>query len=355
MMQDDEVSGGPSRGRGPARGSVTARDVAGRADVSLSTVSRAIRGSGYVAPAVKERILEAASDLGYVPSATARNLKLRSGNVIGVIVSDLRNSFYADVAHGAGLAARQANHTMMLADDQGVMATELEVARSMVAWNVAGVVVAPLGPQVTDFLLRQGVQVVEIDRQFAAPRCDGVVVANREGARRMTARLLEAGHRRIGVILDETDWTTGRERLAGHQEALRAFGVPFEPSLVRSSGWAAAEAEQVTLSFLTEEQPPSAVFAVNNVVAEGVWRAARRLGRCIPQQLSLVAFDDTPWMSMVDPGITVVTQDATAIGATAVDRLLARVRDPGEPPRTVVLPVDVLERGSVAGTRGAHM
>ena len=351
MTQSGKVPRAAHRGAGPTQGSITARDVARRADVSLSTVSRAIRGSGYVAPVVKERILEAASDLGYVPSAAARNLKLRSGSVVGVIVSDLRNSFYADVAHGAGLSARQANHTMMLADDQGLAATELEVARSMVAWNVAGVVVAPLGPQVTELLLRQGVQVVEIDRQFAASRCDGVVVANREGARRMTGRLLEAGHRRIGVIVDETDWTTGRERLAGHQDALRTSGVPFEPSLVRSSGWAAAEAEQVALSFLTEEQPPSAVFAVNNVVAEGVWRAATRLGRRIPEQLSLVAFDDAPWMSMVDPGITVVTQDATAIGATAVDRLLARVGDPGEPPRTVVLPVDVCERGSIAGVR----
>lgn len=330
----------------PGPGRVTIKEVAERAGVSRSTASRALAGTGYVADAVRQRVRKAADDLGYVVDATARSLKQRSSRVIGVIVSDLRNAFYADLAYGAGERARRAGYTMLLIDDGGSAADELEAARAFVASRVAGVVVTPVAADAVAFLQRQRVPVVEVDRVFG--EADAVVVDNRHAARATTEHLLSLGHRRIALVIDETDWTTGRERRAGFTDAFEAAGVRPDPSLMVTAGWDAEAAEQVAARLLSGPDRPTAIFAANNLLAEGVWRASRAAGFEIPTDLSIVAFDDAPWMSMVRPGVTAITQDAAQLGRTAVEQLLARIADPERTPHTVTLPAGFARRDSTA-------
>ncbi|QNO37711.1 LacI family DNA-binding transcriptional regulator [Protaetiibacter sp. SSC-01] len=327
-------------------GRVTIKEVAERAGVSRSTASRALAGTGYVAEPVRQRVRKAADDLGYVVDATARSLKQRSSRVIGVIVSDLRNAFYADLAFGAGERARRAGYTMLLVDDGGSAEDELEAARAFVASRVAGVVLTPVAGDAVAFLQRQHVPVVEVDRVFG--EADAVVIDNRHAAHATTEHLLSLGHRRIALVIDETDWTTGRERRAGFADALDAAGVALDPSLVVAAGWDAEAAERVMTELLSGDDRPTAVFAANNLLAEGVWRAARALGLSIPEQLSIVAFDDAPWMSMVTPGVTAIRQDAAELGRTAVDQLIARIADPQRAPHTVTLPAGFARRASTA-------
>jgi DNA-binding LacI/PurR family transcriptional regulator len=334
----------------PIPGRVTIKEVAERAGVSRSTASRALAGTGYVAEPVRQRVRKAADDLGYVVDATARSLKQRSSRVIGVIVSDLRNAFYADLAFGAGERARRAGYTMLLVDDGGSPEDELEAARAFVASRVAGVVLTPVAGDAVAFLQRQRVPVVEVDRVFGST--DAVVIDNRHAARTTTEHLLSLGHRRIALAIDETDWTTGQERRAGFADALNAAGVAVDPSLVVAAGWDAEAAQRVATKLLSADDRPTAVFAANNLLAEGVWRAATRLGLTIPDDLSLVAFDDAPWMSMVTPGVTAVTQDAAELGRTAVDQLLARLAAPEAAPKTVTLSAGFARRDSTA--RPAH-
>ncbi|WP_246857586.1 LacI family DNA-binding transcriptional regulator [Oerskovia sp. KBS0722] len=343
----DEVNAGHAGGRqGNAGRRATIKDVAALAGVSRSTASRALTGHGYVAPGVRTKVLAAAAELRYVVDVMARNLKQQTSRTIGVLVSDLRNSFYADMASGIGASARRAGYTMFLADDGGDAVQEAEAAERFVALRVAGVVVTPVSAQIAEYLGAHGVPVIEMDRQFAAGRCDAVVVDNRAGARDVTEHLLAQGHRRIALFIDETDWTTGRERQAGYREAFERAGVPVEPDLVVSSGWSLDNARQAARELLQGPTPPTAVFAANNVLAEGVYRAALDLEMTVPGDVSLVSFDDAPWMSMVRPGITVVAQDAAALGDAAVERLLGRIENPDAPPRTVVLPARIVNRGS---------
>lgn len=330
----------------PVPGRVTIKEVAERAGVSRSTASRALAGTGYVAEPVRQRVRKAADDLGYVVDATARSLKQRSSRVIGVVVSDLRNAFYAELAYGAGERARRAGYTMLLMDDGGSADDELEAARAFVASRVAGVVLTPVAGDAVAFLQRQRVPVVEVDRVFGD--ADAVVVDNRHAARATTEHLLSLGHRRIALVIDETDWTTGRERRAGFADALEAAGVQPDPGLVVTAGWDAEAAEHVATELLSGADRPTAVFAANNLLAEGVWRAARRLGLEIPDDLSIVAFDDAPWMSMVRPGVTAITQDAAELGRAAVEQLLARIADPDRRPHTVTLPAGFARRESTA-------
>jgi DNA-binding LacI/PurR family transcriptional regulator len=331
-----------SREDGPGR--VTIKEVAERAGVSRSTTSRALAGTGYVAEPVRQRVRRAADELGYVVDATARSLKQRSSRIIGVLVSDLRNAFYADLAYGAGRRAREAGFTMMLVDDGGEADDELEAARAFVASRVAGVVMTPVSDAAAVFLRRQRVPLVEVDRTFGTG--DAVVVDNRGAARSTTEHLLSLGHRRIALVIDETDWTTGRERRQGYADALAAAGLEFDPRRVVSSGWHADTTAAAARSLLTGSDRPTAVFAANNLLAEGVWRAAADLGLSIPGDLSVVSFDDAPWMSMVTPGLTAITQDASRLGAEAVDLLLARIADPDAARRVVTIPAGFVRRES---------
>jgi DNA-binding LacI/PurR family transcriptional regulator len=326
----------------------TIKDVAEAADVSRSTASRALTGRGYVAPAVRDRVRRAAQTLGYVPDAMARNLRQQVSRSIGVLVSDLRNSFYADLASGVSQQSRRRGYAMMLADDNGSPEAELEAAETFVALRVAGVILTPLSVEVTEYLGRHRIPVIEVDRQFAEGACDAVVVDNKAAAERVTGGLIGLGHRRVALLIDEMDWTTGRDRLVGYRAAFHAAGVPLDDALVVRGGWDVGAAQGVARELLGSADRPTAVFAANNVLAEGVWRAAQGLGLRIPEDLSLVSFDDAPWMTMVRPGVTAVAQDAVALGEAAVAQMFDRIDNPGSPVRTVMLSAAVAERGSTA-------
>lgn len=329
----------------------TLKDVALAAGVSQSTTSRALSGEGYVASTVRERVLAAADSLGYVPHAMARSLRKQDSQTIGVLVSDLRNSFYADLAAGIAAHARREGYTMMLVDDQGSTEAEMDAARAFVATRVAGVIVTPLSGDVSEYLRRQHIPVVEADRQFSGGSSDAVLIDNEGVARRMTDHLIDLGHRRIALFIDETTWTTGGERAAGYRASLEGSGIPADPALVIATGWDAEAARKSAIDILARRDHPTAIFAANNLLAEGVWRATNDLGLRIPDDVSIVSFDDSEWMSMVSPGITAVAQDAVALGEAAMDRLLDRLKDPSADPQMLVLDAQVRPRGSTAAPR----
>jgi LacI family transcriptional regulator len=331
----------------------TLKDVAQAAGVSQSTTSRALSGQGYVAPEVRDRVRASAEGLGYVPHAMARSLRSQVSRSVGVLVSDLRNSFYADLAAGVAGRARAHGYTMTLVDDQGSAEDELGAVQAFVAARAAGVVLTPVTAAASAYLLAQRVPVVEVDRQFFPDRCDAVVVDNRHIAGRVTEHLLALGHRRIALLIDETAWTTGAERSVGYLDALAAAGLPPAPELLVPVGGDVDDARRASVDLLAQRHRPTAVFAANNVLAEGLWRAVSDLGLRVPADVSIASFDDAPWMSMVSPGVTAVAQDVVALGASAVDRLLARIADPDQPPRTVVLEARILPRGSTAAPHPA--
>ncbi|MFC4553788.1 LacI family DNA-binding transcriptional regulator [Georgenia faecalis] len=326
----------------------TIKDVALAADVSRSTASRALSGNGYVAEDVRERVREVARSIGYVPDAAAQYLRRRVSNVVGLMVTDLTNPFYAELAAGAMQQARRRGYTVILADGGAEDPDESNAAQAFVEMRAAGVILTPVSAEAGEYLTGHGLVTVEVDRQFAEGVADAVVVDNVDGASRVTARLIELGHVRIALVIDETHWTTGRDRYAGYRAAFEAAGLALDPGLVVASGLDVDHARARSRELLSGPDRPTAVFAANSVLAEGVWRAATDVGLRIPEDLSLVSFDDAPWMSLVSPGVTAVAQDVSAIGATAVDVLLERIAQPAAPAQTVVVPAEVVRRGSTA-------
>jgi LacI family transcriptional regulator len=240
---------------------------------------------------------------------------------------------------------------MILVDDRGSVVEELEAAKVFVGMRVAGVIVTPLSADITSYLTSKGVPVVEADRTFTEGDGDAVLIDNVGVSRRLVDLLVDLGHTRIALLSDEREWTTGSDRLAGYRSALTEAGVDIDESLIVSTESAVEDARRASVELLGRRPQPTAVFAVNNVLAEGVWRAATDLGLHVPDDLSIVSFDDAPWMTMVTPGMTAVAQDVVALGEAAMTRLLSRMEVPEAPPKTVVVDAQVLSRGSTAAPR----
>jgi LacI family transcriptional regulator len=340
MSQTDGDGVHEPDGRAVAR-PPTLADVAREAGTSSSTASRALSGRGYVSLPVRERLLEVADRLGYIPNASARTLKQQRSSIVGVVVSDLGNQFYARLAAGIEQTLREADYQMLLLGDNSESALETAAARTFLAMRAAGVILTPVGSEGTAMLASHGVAVVELDRRLATVPCDGVVIDNQRAACVATDHLLELGHRRVGLLVTDTDWTTDVGRVRGYQLAHERAGVPPDERLIVRVPFHAPDAEE-RIARLLDEVRPTAIFAANNLLAEQTWHVLRRTGRRMPHDVSLVAFDDVPWMEMVEPGITAVAQPAFEMGCRAALLLLRRLDDP-ERGRTV----EMLEPGLV--------
>jgi LacI family transcriptional regulator len=324
---------------------VTLADIARVAGTSPSTASRALSGRGYVSAGARTRLQEAAERLGYVPNASARTLKQQTSRVVGVAVSDLGNQFYATLAAGIEQTLREADFQMVLVSDNSDESQELACARAFLAMRAAGVIITPADRSAAALLARNGVAVVEVDRQLADVPCDAVVLDNARGAREATDHLLELGHRRIALLMADTDWTSDAGRLQGYVQALDEAGVEVDERLILPVAFHAPDAEE-RIGRLMAEEGPTAIFAANNTLAEHAWQVLRRRRLRLPRDVSLVGFDDVPWMTMVDPGITAVVQPILEMGRAAAQLLLRRAEDP-DCPRTVhMLESTLVRRGS---------
>ena len=324
---------------------VTLADIAREAGTSRSTASRALNGRGYVSARARARLLAAADRMGYVPNASARTLKQKTSRVVGVVVTDLGNEFYARLAAGIEQTLREADHQMVLVADNSDSEQELRGIRTFIAMRAAGVIMTPANDASGALLARHDVRIVEVDRRLADVPCDAVVIDNQRGAQDATEHLLELGHLRIGILAADTDWTTDAGRVGGYRLAHDQGGVPVDERLIVRIGFHAPDAE-TKIDALLDDGSPTAIFAANNPLAEAAWNVLRRRGLALPRDVSLVAFDDVPWMTMVEPGITVIAQPTIEMGRRAARLLLARVDDGVREPQVELLQPTLVVRGS---------
>jgi LacI family transcriptional regulator len=330
---------------------VTLADLAREAGTSASTASRALSGRGYVSDSVRDRLLAVADRLGYVPNASAQTLKHRTSRVVGVVLSALDNQFYAGLAAGIEQVLREANYQMVVLGDRSDPDEELAGVRTFIAMRTPGVIMTPVGAEASRLLRSHGTAVVEVDRRLATVPCDAVLIDNERGGREATMHLVGQGHRRIALLGVDTDWTTDAGRLKGYRTALRNARIPYDRRLVASIPVRAPDIE-ARIEALLDAASPTAFFAANNALAEHAWRVLRRRGLKIPGDISLVGFDDVPWMEMVDPPITVVDQPTVELGRSAARLLLRRLHGgPVLPPAVEILQPHLVVRGSTGAPR----
>ncbi|HEY8789125.1 MAG TPA: LacI family DNA-binding transcriptional regulator [Actinopolymorphaceae bacterium] len=311
----------PAPGRQP-----TVHDVARAAGVSASTVSRALHGRGYASPEVRELVAAAAARIGYVADANARSLRVRTSTTVGVLISDLRNPYYAVLAAGIEAGLRGAGKHMVLVNDDSDPAMEATAVASFASMRVCGVIVTPVSERVARAATQFGLPIVCVDRPAGRARTDVVMADDHAGGRLVTTHLLEAGRSPVAILLDEQRWSTGAGRLAGYREALAAGGVEPDDDLVQMTSWRAEDAAASTRDLLARRPDIRALITANNVLAQGAFTALRAAGVVIGRDVALASFDDLPWMTMVDPPVTAITQHPFEIGRRAAEVLLERIQ-----------------------------
>lgn len=330
---------------------VTIREVATRAGVSPMTVSRVINESPRVSPDTRRRVEAAISDLGYVPNRLARGLIRRKTGTLGLIVPDVANPFFTLVVRGVEDVAWRAGFHVILCNTQADLDRERGYIEDMLAFQVEGLLIAPVGDKSRPHLrvlTRNNVPFVLVDRSIAGFEGDLVQGDSVAGARRLVEHLIGLGHRRIAMITEPTDVSTSRDRLQGYREALEGAGVEVRSELVaETSAVETRGAYEATIRLLALPERPTAIFAVNNVAAVGVAEAARAQGLEIPRDLALVCFDDIEHVARLYPFLTVMAQPAETFGTIATQLLLDRIAGRvGERRRIVVLPADFTVRKS---------
>jgi LacI family transcriptional regulator len=315
------------------------------------TVSRVINDSPRVSDDTRRRVEAAIAELGYVPNRLARGLIRRKTGALGVIVPDVANPFFTLVVRGVEEVAWRAGYHVILCNTQADLERERGYLEDMVAFQVEGLLIAPVSDRSRPNLrlpLRNHVPFVLIDRSIAGFEADLVQGDSVGGARRLVEHLIELGHRRIAMITESDEVSTARDRLRGYREALEAAEIPFLPELVtEASAVDPRGAHDATFRLLDLSEPPTAIFSVNNITVVGVAEAARERGLQIPRDLALVCFDDLEHASRFLPFLTVMAQPAETFGTIAtqllLDRLAGRV---AERRRIVVLPADFVVRES---------
>jgi len=297
---------------------------------------------------VRDLVAATARRIGYVADANARNLRARTSDAVGVLISDLRNPYYADLAAGIEHELGSSGRHMVLVNDDGGPAKGQAAVAMFSSMRVSGVILTPVNELMVRALRKQGLHVVCADRRAGRLRTDLVTADDEAAGRVLTEHLLSLGHRRIALLLDERRWSTGGGRLAGYQTAVRSAGLEPDDSLVAMTSWDAGAAARTATELLTAHPDVSALIAVNNVLAHGAVAAARHARRRIGVDLSVAAFDDVAWMSLVQPGLTTMDQRPFEIGRRAAILLLDRLDGADEPARHELIPARLVVRESTA-------
>jgi LacI family transcriptional regulator len=331
---------------------VTMEDVAARAGVSAMTVSRVINNHHSVASATRTRVEQAIHELGYVPNTLARSLLQGRTRTIALIVGDISNPFFTQVARGVEDVAQRNGYAVMIGNSDESTAKERRYVEAMLGNRIDGLLIAPAGndsAQTLKFLNRRGTTVVLIDRDYEGTHADIVMGDSVGGARMLTEHLVKLGHRRIAIITGPLDLSTARDRLRGYEEVLGEHGIALDPSLIVQSTYKRDGGRDAArrLLALPPEARPSAVVAGNNFLGVGVIEALREAAVRVPDDMAVVCFDDIELASALTPFLTVVAQPARTFGTIAAQFLLDRLDGTDHPPRRkVVLPPELIVRVS---------
>ncbi|RXZ44320.1 LacI family DNA-binding transcriptional regulator [Agromyces binzhouensis] len=335
----------------------TLHDVARLAGVSIKTVSNVINDYPHIRPATRERVERAIAELGYTPNLTARNLRSGRTGAIALAVPDLGLSYFAELAASVIEAAEAAGVVVLVEQTGGDRERELELLRSPRIKLTDGLIFSALGMGQEDAAALDVPYPLVLlgERIFDGPT-DHVTMRNVEAARAATEYLLASGRRRIAVLGAHADSEVGSAglRLRGYREALEAAGAPFDETIVvPATLWHRADGARAMRELLGRERPFDAVFGLNDTLALGAMRVLQEAGLRVPEQVSVMGFDDLEEAEYAIPSLTTVDPGRGWIAQTAVGALVDRIARPGGAPQTRLAEFRIVERESAPARVGA--
>ena len=334
------------------------REVAERAGVSISTVSRVLSGHPHVSADVRSRVEKAARALDYSPNRMARALRSRATRTIGVVVPDITNPFFTSVIEGIDTILYNRGYSLVLTNSNEDAAREKANLKTLEAERVAGVIFTPSAPGDSAYrrMIQQGTPLVAISRLPAGCSVDFVTADNVGGAAQAVGHLIGLGHRRIAFINGPLWSSSVRERQAGYEMAFLDAGLQTPAGLVIHSDLRQTGGYEAMRQVLGWTEKPTAVFVGNNLMTLGALQAIHERGLQIPSDIAVVGFDDLPWAKSLQPPLTAVALPTFDMGRTAAELLFERLSDAARPIRRVTLATQLVIRGScgLCASQGAR-
>lgn len=314
------------------------KDVAKRARVSSATVSRVLAGKPYASKAVIARVLQAVEDLNYRPNRVARSLRIQKSHVIGLVISDIQNSFFSTVVRAVEETMHEAGYSVFLCNSNEDEEREQTYLNLLQDEQVAGIILTPtqVNAAAYSMLIDAGIPLTIIDRKPSNLNADTVVTDNKTASEALITQLLSQGHKRIAAIFSLLSISTGEERLKGYNAALKKAGISFDPSLVHT-GKPIIEDGYCLAKEIFQNEHPSAVFTASKLITLGVLRYLYDHKIRIPEDIEIAAFDTLDWMPNA-PKLIIAEQPAFELGTKSAQLLLARIQNPNKPTETIVLP-----------------
>ena len=332
----------------PAHKRVTIRDVAALAGVSHQTVSRIINGSEHVSPATRQKVEKAIDQLGFRPNAIATFMARGRTQTLACISPNLTDYTFARIIEGAEIEARQLGYFVISssAEDESTFGTLID--QLVATRRTEGLLVMNPYADLRFTLLPHDFPTVFLGARAFNELADAVHLDDYDAGRLATQHLIDLGHTHIATFSGPIEEVCVVDRLAGYQQALTAQGIRPHPALVRYGDWAASSGYESVLQLLEQKIPFSAIFAQNDRIAIGAIHALHEAGLSVPEDISIIGFDDIPLSAYFDPPLTTMRQDFFQIGRIAVRRLIERIQNPFQAVEQLQIPAELVLRRSTA-------
>jgi LacI family transcriptional regulator len=327
----------------------TIKDVAERAGVAPGTVSNVLTGRRPVAEDLRQQVLRAVDALGYRPNQIAASLRTRQTRSIGIVVPDLKNPFFAELVYHIDELAATSNYQTLLVGSNETEIREVERIQALIARRVDGLIIAPTRDGVSEIALPPITRfpTVFVDRGFGSGGFDTITADSRDAGYRGARHLIEIGHRDIAILMTTAQLTNISDRVEGCCRALAEAGLANRKQVI-SGSWTIEGCRRALEPALLGKRRPTAVFAMAYVATLGAIQAIRRVGLAFPEEISVLGFDDSEWMTALHPYVSTMRQPVKEISSLAWNRLCARIAGKAGGPLRVQLPCTLEVRESTS-------
>lgn len=323
----------------------TIRDVAKHAGVAPITVSRVINNSDYVSEEIRERVELSIEELNYIPNKLSQSLRFQQTNMVTLLVSDITNTFWTTVTRGVEDVCNEHNLNLILCNTDENSEKLQNYVKHQIGHQTDGLILVPTGDNsdVVQLILQNNVPLVVLDRELTNTDVTTIVSDNESGAYQLTQYLIGLGHRKIGIISGQETTYTAVERVKGYRRALAENGIPIDEDMIFFGGFSQQQGYDSTQALLGRDksQWPTALFAANNFIMIGIMRWLYEHQYHVPDDISLVTFDDLPYDILRGPFITTANQNPYHMGAKAAQLLIEQIKNASFTPRKIVLPVEL--------------
>lgn len=311
--------------------SLTIKDIAKMAGVSISSVSRVLNSkTNGISESTRQRVLEVIKQNNYRPNAIARSMITKNTKTIGLIIPDIRNPFFSDLARGIEDVASESKYSVLLCNTDSTLGKIIDYLWLLKEKNVDGMIFAcsdpTLNQEVHTFVKQNNIPVVIVDRGLEDQMYSGVFINNEKSSYMATKHLLDLSHTRIGCIIGSRSIKNSNERLEGYFKAHKELGVPVDKSLIKAGNYVMEGGYQAAKELL-KNKDVTALFAFNDLMAFGVYQATEELGLKIPDDISVVGFDNLKYNLLLHPKLTTIEQPIYEIGEVATKLLLEQIEE----------------------------